>query len=234
VQLAEARAEWRRRHPKPQWPDLISAAVVHLRRDAGYGDLRASESLERPVPFPVLPQPSAIKLRLRSGVQPLAVIAVRAGGRVHDSFVATGAPIFVGVILHGFDHSSFSFLLDNLARINQCREVEADNIHLQIDSIGVLNHSAYDGILDLAVVQVFTRILSPTLNCRSSGFSVWHGRECTFRETLFSRVRAPIKQKGGCLAASDVFASTYSAMAKIPCSVQPLCNSSRKPMIRRG
>jgi len=44
--------------------------------------------------------------------------------------------------------------LDDLPHINQRREIEADNIHLQFDSIGVLNHGANDGILDFAVVQV--------------------------------------------------------------------------------
>jgi len=44
--------------------------------------------------------------------------------------------------------------LDNLPRINQRREVEADNIHLQFDSIGLLNHSANDGVLNFAMVQV--------------------------------------------------------------------------------
>src|SRR6516225_8742856 len=44
--------------------------------------------------------------------------------------------------------------LDNLPRINQRRQVEADNIHLQFDYILVLNHGADDSILDFAVVQV--------------------------------------------------------------------------------
>ena len=43
---------------------------------------------------------------------------------------------------------------DNLPRINQRREVEADDIHLQFDSIIVLNHSADNSVLDFAVVQV--------------------------------------------------------------------------------
>jgi len=29
-------------------------------------------------------------------------------------------------------------------RINQRRQVETDNIHLQVDSVGILNHGAYD------------------------------------------------------------------------------------------
>jgi hypothetical protein len=37
---------------------------------------------------------------------------------------------------------------------NQRREVEANNIHLQFDSVGVLDHGAYDGLLDFAVMQV--------------------------------------------------------------------------------
>jgi hypothetical protein len=51
--------------------------------------------------------------------------------------------------------------VDNLPRINQCREIETDNIHLQFDSIFVLNYGADDSILDFAVVQVYD-ILSPT------------------------------------------------------------------------
>jgi hypothetical protein len=37
---------------------------------------------------------------------------------------------------------------------NRRREVEADNIHLQFGTVGVLDHGANDGILDFAVVQV--------------------------------------------------------------------------------
>ena len=44
--------------------------------------------------------------------------------------------------------------LNDLLRINQRREVEADNIHLQFDSIVFLNHRADDGILDFPVMQV--------------------------------------------------------------------------------
>jgi hypothetical protein len=44
--------------------------------------------------------------------------------------------------------------LNNVPRINQRREVEANNIHLQFDSIVVLNHSADNSILDFPVVQV--------------------------------------------------------------------------------
>jgi hypothetical protein len=45
-------------------------------------------------------------------------------------------------------------VIDNLPRINQRREIETDNIHLQFDSIIVVNHGANDGILDFPVVQV--------------------------------------------------------------------------------
>ena len=38
--------------------------------------------------------------------------------------------------------------------INQRREVETHNVHLQFDSIIVLNHGTNDGILDLSVMQV--------------------------------------------------------------------------------
>jgi hypothetical protein len=44
--------------------------------------------------------------------------------------------------------------LDNLPPIDQRREVKADNIHLQFDSILVLNHGANDSILDLPAVEV--------------------------------------------------------------------------------
>jgi hypothetical protein len=44
--------------------------------------------------------------------------------------------------------------LSNLPRINQGRQVEADSIHLQFDSIVVLNHGANDSILNFAVMQV--------------------------------------------------------------------------------
>jgi hypothetical protein len=37
--------------------------------------------------------------------------------------------------------------------MNQGRKVEADDIHLQFDSI-VVNHGANEGVLDLVVVQV--------------------------------------------------------------------------------
>jgi hypothetical protein len=49
----------------------------------------------------------------------------------------------------------FSFAtVNDLPIVNQRRQVESDHIHLQFDSIGVLNHGFHDGILDLAVVQV--------------------------------------------------------------------------------
>ena len=45
-------------------------------------------------------------------------------------------------------------LLDNLPRINQRGEVEADNVHLEFDYILILNHGADDSILDFAVMQI--------------------------------------------------------------------------------
>jgi hypothetical protein len=42
--------------------------------------------------------------------------------------------------------------INNPRQVNQRREVQTDNIHLQFDSIVVVNHSANDGILDLAVM----------------------------------------------------------------------------------
>ena len=44
--------------------------------------------------------------------------------------------------------------LDNLPRINQRGEVEADNVHLEFDYILILNHGADDSILDFAVMQI--------------------------------------------------------------------------------
>jgi len=45
-------------------------------------------------------------------------------------------------------------LLGNLPRINQRREIKADNIHLQFDSIVVLNHGANNCIFNLPVMQI--------------------------------------------------------------------------------
>ena len=42
--------------------------------------------------------------------------------------------------------------LDNLPRINQRREVETDDVHLQFGLIAVLNHGTNDGVLNLPVV----------------------------------------------------------------------------------
>jgi len=44
--------------------------------------------------------------------------------------------------------------LDNLPRINQRGEIQADDIYLQFDFIAVLNYGAYYRILDFPVVQV--------------------------------------------------------------------------------
>ena len=53
-----------------------------------------------------------------------------------------------------FPRCSRPISLDNLPRITQHREVETDDVHLWFDSIVVLNHGAYDGILNFAVMQV--------------------------------------------------------------------------------
>ena len=58
--------------------------------------------------------------------------------------------------------------LDNLPRIDQRREVEADDVHLRLET-AMLNHSANDASSILPWCR-FTLTLSPTLNCRSSGF----------------------------------------------------------------
>ena len=66
------------------------------------------------------------------------------------------------------------FLLDNLPRINQRSEVKTDDIHLQFDSIVVLNHGANDGILDFAVVQVHSDLI--TDREVALWFLGWHAR----------------------------------------------------------
>jgi hypothetical protein len=53
-----------------------------------------------------------------------------------------------------FPRCSRPISLDNLPRVDQSRQVEADDVYLQFDSVIVLNHSADDGILDFPVVQV--------------------------------------------------------------------------------
>jgi len=64
--------------------------------------------------------------------------------------------------------------IDNLPRINQRRQVEADNIHLQFGAVAVVNHGAYCGILDLAVVQVHADFVA-YLKIRA--FGLWLARE---------------------------------------------------------
>jgi len=69
-----------------------------------------------------------------------------------------------------------AFSLDNLPGVDQRREVETDNIHLQFDTI-VLNHGANDSILDFPVVQVdadFVAYLKFALWVLG-----WHAKECT-------------------------------------------------------
>jgi len=56
-------------------------------------------------------------------------------------------------------------LIDNLAPVGQRRDVEADDIHLQFDSIGMLNHGANDSILNFAVMRIDADF-SPTANSR--------------------------------------------------------------------
>jgi hypothetical protein len=47
-----------------------------------------------------------------------------------------------------------------LPRINQRREVETDNIHLQFETVAVVNHGSNDSILDLAVMQVHANFVA--------------------------------------------------------------------------
>ena len=75
--------------------------------------------------------------------------------------------------------------LGNLPRINQGRQVEADDIHLQFDSIVVLNHSA-NSILDFAVMQVGADSVGDFE--LALWFLGWHARECTPEAGLFSRL----------------------------------------------
>jgi hypothetical protein len=65
--------------------------------------------------------------------------------------------------------------LGNLPRINQGRQVETDDIHLQFDSIVVLNHGANDGIVNLPPqiilqsrqrVQSESRVSLTSVSCR--------------------------------------------------------------------
>ena len=66
---------------------------------------------------------------------------------------------------------------------NRRREVEADNIHLQFGTVGVLDHGANDGILDFAVVQVdadFVADLKLAL-----WFLGWHARNVRWRRGYF-------------------------------------------------
>src|SRR5215469_12789556 len=67
---------------------------------------------------------------------------------------------------------------DNLPGINQRREVEADDIHLQFDSIVVVNHGAHDGILDFAVVQVYSDLVADLELPLVWLLCGWHGKEC--------------------------------------------------------
>jgi hypothetical protein len=39
-------------------------------------------------------------------------------------------------------------------RINQRRQVETDNVHLQFETVAVVNHGANNGVLNFAAVKV--------------------------------------------------------------------------------
>ena len=66
------------------------------------------------------------------------------------------------------------FLLDNLPRINQRSEVKTDDIHLQFDSIVVVNHGTNDSILNFAVMQVHADFV--TDRELALWFLGWHAR----------------------------------------------------------
>jgi len=61
---------------------------------------------------------------------------------------------------------------DNLPRINQRREVEAVDVHLQFDSIVVVNHGANYGVLNFAVMKVHADFIAYFELARFLG---WHG-----------------------------------------------------------
>jgi len=69
-------------------------------------------------------------------------------------------------------------VIDNLPRINQRREIETDNIHLQFDSIIVVNHGANDGILDFPVVQVHADFVTDFELPVVWLLCGWHGKQC--------------------------------------------------------
>jgi hypothetical protein len=52
------------------------------------------------------------------------------------------------------------------------------NIHLQFDSIGMLNHSANDSILDFAMVQIHPDFVAD-LELSIVWLLGWHAMECT-------------------------------------------------------
>jgi hypothetical protein len=73
-------------------------------------------------------------------------------------------------------HESVRTSLDNLPKVDQRREVEPDNIHLQLGAIGVLDHGAYDGIPDFDMVKVHAGFA--TRFEHTFWFLGWHAREC--------------------------------------------------------
>jgi hypothetical protein len=72
--------------------------------------------------------------------------------------------------------------LDHLPRINQRREVEADNIHLQFDSVGVVNHGANNGILSFPVMKVHADFVADVEFV--FWFFGWHGRNVRLTEII--------------------------------------------------
>jgi len=73
--------------------------------------------------------------------------------------------------------------LNNQPRINQCRQVEADNVYLQFGAIVVLDHRANDGILDFAVVRVHADSVADLK--LAIGFPSWHARNVPFTRRIF-------------------------------------------------
>src|SRR6516162_2656222 len=96
--------------------------------------------------------------------------------------------------------------VDHLLRINQRREVETDDIHMQFDSIAVLNHGANDGILNLPVMEVHADFVAD-LNCRVFSGFLWAGTRAIYV------IRWP--QVKGRLSAKERINLTWSRVGKV-------------------
>jgi hypothetical protein len=72
---------------------------------------------------------------------------------------------FAVSVLHSSDDCARSHLsqysrhctavsLDNLPRINQRCQVQADNVNLQLGAVDLLNHGPNDGVINLTAIQI--------------------------------------------------------------------------------